>query len=223
MQFVARCSPLASHICLVVLTALAVCTSAGAQVIDQSNIPATSAGGQGFNTSAASNLPIGQQFTPTLDNVSFVDLLLGDAGTDIGPGADFEVHIRSGAISGPILGTSQDTHVPDNFNLGGSSLLLTRLDFASPVSLTAGITYVLEVVQTGAIVPGNFNYLWYGDANGQGKYPGGAAIINGSVRANNDFWFDEGGVRATAVPEPGALGLLSAMLLGGAFHLRRRR
>jgi hypothetical protein len=66
--------------------------------VDQSYVPTT---GQGFNSSFAGNLPIGQTFTPTLNSLSFVDLYIGDAGSDIGPGASFEVKIHSGSIGGP--------------------------------------------------------------------------------------------------------------------------
>src|SRR5438270_646527 len=80
-------------------------------IVDQSYIPVT---GQGYNISSSGNLPMGQEFTPTLATLNFVDLFIGDAGSDVGPGANFQVTIHSGSIGGPVLGTSNVSFVPDN-------------------------------------------------------------------------------------------------------------
>jgi hypothetical protein len=69
-------------------------------------------------SSASENLPIGQEITPTFNSLNFVDLYIGDAGGDIGPGANLRVVIHSGSITGPVLGTSNTVFVPDNTNLG---------------------------------------------------------------------------------------------------------
>jgi hypothetical protein len=69
-------------------------------------------------SSASENLRIAQEFTPTFNSLNFVDLYIGDAGGDIGPGASFKVVIHSGSITGTVLGTSNTAFVPDNTKLG---------------------------------------------------------------------------------------------------------
>src|SRR5439155_4926684 len=53
---------------------------------DQSNTPAPY---QTYSTSYSGNLPMGQEFKPTLSSLSFVDLFIEDHGSDSGPGANF--------------------------------------------------------------------------------------------------------------------------------------
>src|SRR5688572_11615679 len=67
--------------------------------IDQSN---TATPWTNYNISASSNRPIGQEFVPTSTGLNYVDLRVADAGSDIGPGASFQVRIRSGSITGTI-------------------------------------------------------------------------------------------------------------------------
>src|SRR5262245_6376913 len=110
---------------------------------DQSNTPAP---WQMYNISYSGHIPIGQEFRPNLSGLNFVDLFIEDAGSDIGPGANFQVRIRSGSITGPILGTSAVTFVPDGTNTGGGSTY-TRFNFSSMVPLTPGATHVIEITQ----------------------------------------------------------------------------
>ena len=53
-------------------------------------------------------------------SLSFVDLFIEDHGSDSGPGANFTVRIRSGTISGTVLGYTS-AFVADNTNLGGGT------------------------------------------------------------------------------------------------------
>ncbi len=186
--------------------------SARADFIDQSNTANVT---QFYNTNSSTNLPIGQEFTPTLGSLDFVDLHVDDAGSDIGPGADFFVNIRMGTIGGTIVGTSDTIHVPDGTNTGGG-ITITRLLFSTPVSLTPGSLYVLQVVQTGSIGGSNGNFGIAG--NFGNTYTHGDAIIGGSGSPNFDFYFREG-----TVPEPGSLVLLSIGGLGFLALARRRR
>src|SRR5438874_901476 len=51
-------------------------------------------------------LTMGQSFTPTLDSVGFVRLFINNAYPSDTTNGVFYVILRSGSISGPILGTS---------------------------------------------------------------------------------------------------------------------
>jgi hypothetical protein len=125
-------------------------------VIDQSS---TGPLGQGYNTSSSINLPLGQEFKPTLSSLDFVDLVLGDADTGIGSGASFQVKIHAGTITGTVLGISNTVTLPDGFNLAGGNEIYTHFTFAAPVALTPGATEVIEIVQLPPIGAGNDNFL----------------------------------------------------------------
>jgi hypothetical protein len=201
----------------------AVAQSSFGDTIDQSYIPIT---GEGFNTSASSNLPIGQEFTPTLNSLSFVNLYIGDAGSDIGPGASFEVIIHSGSITGTVLGTSDTVFIPDNTNLGVglyADFIVTKFTFAAPVSLVPNSLDVIEFVQLPPIVTGNDNFIAYGGPLPGSTYPGGQGVVNGAPETGYDFAFSEG-VLGSAVPEPSTfvLGVIGAAGVVGGL-LRRKR
>jgi hypothetical protein len=191
-------------------------------MIDQSSVGTLS---QGFNTSFSGNLALGQEFRPAFSTLDFVDLVLGDAGSDIGPGASFEVKIHAGTITGVVLGTSDVVRLPDNFNFAGSSETYTDFTSASPVTLTPGATAVIEIVQLPPITAGNFNFLMYGSSlSGPDRYPAGQAIIGGAAgQPLFDFNFREG-ITVTSVPEPASLTLLGLGALGmiGASWRRRQ-
>src|SRR4029077_2694294 len=88
---------------------------------------------QNYNTSYSGNLPLGQEFKPSLSSLSFVDLVIADAGSDIGPGANFLVKIHAGTITGAVLGTSATVFVADNTNITGTSNY-THFTFSSPIA-----------------------------------------------------------------------------------------
>jgi hypothetical protein len=60
-------------------------------ILDQVNIPASFNFGQVYSTSSSFATPLGQEFVPTLNALNFIDLYVDDAGSSIGPGADFLV------------------------------------------------------------------------------------------------------------------------------------
>jgi hypothetical protein len=211
----------------VAAAALLVVSVAGptrAETIDQEYLPVT---GQGYNTGVSSNLPIGQEFTPTLDALDFVDLFIGDAGSDAGPGASFEVNIRGGSIGGTILGTSNVAFVADGTNTGVglyADFVVTRFTFDAPVALTPGLVAVIEVVQLGPIMPSNGNFIVYGGPLSGSTYAGGRAIIDGAAVSGFDFAFREG-INAAVIPEPSTLALCGPVVLMGLAGWRsiRRR
>ena len=182
--------------------------------IDQSNLVAPS---QNCNTSSSSNLPIGQEFTPSLAGLDFVDLRVVDFGSDTGPGTDFHLQIRQGSILGTVVGTSETVFVPDNTNLGGGDII-TRFLFPSVVALTPGSLYVIDVLQQ-APSSGTGNFGITAGALG-GTYAGGSALVGGSA-INRDFIFAEG-LTTAAVPEPAAAAMLGLGLLGVAAVSARR-
>jgi hypothetical protein len=150
----------------------------------------------GFFLSAT---PFGQSFTPTLDSLGFVDLQLSS-----GVSTTIDVNIRSGSITGLLLGTSMPV------TLQGSSSGVFDFLFSNPVTLTPGTQYFFEPVVVG---PGD------AQANTTSiQYPGGDLIANGAPVTAGDLWFREGVV--TAVPEPASATLL---VVAGVLFWKRRK
>ena len=85
--------------------------------------------------------PIGESFTPTFTSLNFVNLQT-ETGTGSTAPFTLALNIRSGSISGTILGTSQLTTVtPPPFGA-----VPTPFAFSSSVALVPGDLYVMEVV-----------------------------------------------------------------------------
>ncbi len=167
----------------------------GTFAVDQQSTNAIDAG------AFLSQTPMGQSFTPGLDSIGFVQFFLADGTT----ASTVAVNIRSGSITGSLLGTTTPTTLTPSTNAYFDFL------FSSPISLTPGTKYYLEPVVVGG-----------GNAEAFGtfvQYTGGDAIISGTTFTDRDFLFREGII----VPEPASVSLL----LGGGgllcWHLRRRR
>jgi hypothetical protein len=145
--------------------------------------------------------PLGQSFTPTLTSLNVVDLLTSEGSATV------EIDIRSGSILGPIVGTSAPTAIP--FSLTSS---VSAFNFSELVTLIPGDLYVIEPVSLSGDV-----LIASSDTN---NYPGGTQILGGVAQPDNDLWFQEG----IETPEPGALPLLGAGLLGllGIAFLQKR-
>lgn len=94
-----------------------------------------------------------------------------------GFGDTITMNIHSGTIGGPVVATktlpipAMDFPIMMRFNLG------------SPISVTTGSTYVIELQQSPRSV------RWYIVTPG-GGYPGGTAITDGIADANGDYLFD---------------------------------
>jgi hypothetical protein len=176
-------------------------------VIDQSNTAAIS-----FGLSIRLNAPVGQEFTPTLTSLNFIDLITGD--TSGSAGATLRVNIRLGSLAGAIVGTSGDVVLPNLFGqaFGGA---ITSFTFGTPVTLTPGSLYVIQPV----VVSGD-NWFLYGDGN---TYSGGRLIVSGIPNANADFNFVEGVRTPSGVPEPTTMLLLGTGLVGITVKVRKWR
>ena len=129
---------------------------------------------------------VGQSFTPTFYSLDVVELQLNTQ--SIFGGAAF-VQIHAETITGPILGVSLLVSIPS------SSIQLRHFDFAIPVPLVPGSTYVIEVVATS----GTCGVFTTGE--GFNTYPGGTAFFMGEEQPNEDLWFREGSASALPVAE----------------------
>jgi hypothetical protein len=148
--------------------------------------------------------PPGQSFTPALSALNFIRLNFDDGRTFDGFGATVYVNLRSGSITGTILGTSTPVAMRPTF--AG----VTNFLFATSIALTPGTTYFMEVVQLDG---GPWNI-----AVGPYNYPGGIAFNGGTPTPGADLWFREG---IYVVPEPASASLL-VLSLAALVGLRPR-
>lgn len=148
-----------------------------------------------------SNQPMGQPFTPT---TSSMDAAAFNLATFTSFGQEMDVNVRSGSITGPILGTSS----PDTLSYDG----VYYFTFSSPIALTPGTQYYLQPVE----ISGSGVEAYFCDAHPSLT---GQAIINGVTYPYANFWFEEG---VQVAPEPSLAVLL---LIGGgiAYWHRKRR
>ncbi len=183
-------------LCLSVLTLVSAAQLVFAQgtvIFDQQSSDETRVleGGIGFGHGV-------QSFTPTLDSIAFVRLVVFNDFTSI-----YLVNVRRDSPAGPILGTSDNLMVPKT-----SSQTPITLVFSTPVDLTPGTTYYLEpVALLGGGLLNQSGYL----------YPGGTLFVDGVPSGSGfDMWFREG----IMVPEPGPVALV---FLGMAVWLLKPR
>lgn len=156
-------------------------------VIDQSNDAVLTSYGfviPGFGQ-------VGQSFVPMSSSLDVVELQMNSQDTAMGGTAFVQIH--SGTITGAILGVSQSASIPPYST--ASSIVLAHFDFAAPVSLTPGSTYVMEVVATS----GTLGVFTSGE--GTNTYPYGTAFFMGAPRPGDDLWFREGSLMVLPVAE----------------------
>lgn len=190
---------------LVILIALTWNVKAQGFIYDQqSSTTAANAGGGGILQGAS---PTGQSFTPTLTGLDFVQMAFYDNTVGNGLGASLLVNVRSGGITGTVLGTSEPIYMPDGFGRSTLNSEVATFLFMTSVGLQPGTVYYLEpVVQSGD--------LW-GVSVWEYNYSGGDAFYQGTPSPAADFWFREG-----AIPEPSAFAII---LLGAGVTAWMRR
>lgn len=124
--------------------------------------------------------PTGQEFTPSNPTLLGVDINVAPANPGFGDDT-LTVNIRKGTITAPILATTSQV-------VAASFSGLAHFDLPAPLSVTPGDVYVLEV-QASKLTHGWFHGNVCPDGLCVSVYPGGAAIIFGSVVSITDFSF----------------------------------
>ena len=84
--------------------------------------------------------PCGQSFTPTLSRVDFIRLISDDGNPNDGRGATVYLTLRSGAIDGPIIGTTASVTMANGFS-GVSTFI-----FPIAVPMVPNTTYFFNPV-----------------------------------------------------------------------------
>jgi hypothetical protein len=195
-----------SRLFLLFVCGMTVGAHAQGLLIDQSLQPPPIIPGESYHydASGATLMPeTGQEFTPSLSGLDFVDVnLLPQSVTNTGT---FEVAIHQGEITAPVLGLSGQV-----IRSGGTAGNNTHFTFPSTISLTQGDTYVLEVLQ----IAGNSGWAVEvpvsAVVNGQTvdmNYAGGRLIYGGVPQATEDMIFQEGII----VPATSAILTISAL------------
>lgn len=180
--------------------------SAQTFVYDQQSADESRAGTGGVIIQNAQ--PTGQSFRPTLSQVGFVRLELFDANNNNGLGATLYVNLRSGSLTGPIIGSSAPVTLPNGFGSVLSNQFVNFF-FADPVPVQPNATYFFEpVVQSGD--------SWWVDGAIL-SYSRGSGYTFGSDTTVWDYWFREGVV----VPEP-SIPALAVVGIAIANLLRRK-
>ncbi|MBZ0287724.1 MAG: hypothetical protein K8I30_08920 [Anaerolineae bacterium] len=130
-------------------------------------------------------IQVGQEFTPTLEGVNFIELYMQDAEcmTSPPPHGDSPmqvqllIHFRT--INGPVIGRSVIASLAPCFDD------IARFQFPYIVRLIPRWRYVIELVYKGgrqALATGSTTDV----------YPGGTHISNGERILSSDLWFGEG-------------------------------
>jgi hypothetical protein len=157
-------------------------TDLGIGVVDQSHL--VTAASQGFNYLGLKSYLSGQEFTPTAPVLTGVDVHL--ATVTRGGDDTITVNIRKGNIENPVLATASQS-VPEGFDG------LKHFDFPSPLIVTPGDTYILQVQATKP------THAWSGTSaatrlglrlfQSEVFYPGGRAIVFGRLAEDSDMLF----------------------------------
>jgi hypothetical protein len=149
---------------------------------------------------------LGQSFTPSLTAISFCAFNVYDGDFSHNAGGTIYVNLRSNSISGSILSSTAPVILPNSF------FGITNFFFASPITITPGALYVLEVM----VLAGS-DYLSSNVSDA--SYTRGSAISQGVPALGANLWFQEGII---VVPEPSPV-VLAALGGSGFFYFRKRK
>ena len=183
---------------------------------DQSLQPPPYISGESYHYDAALATLLsgtGQEFTPTLQGLDFVDVSLSNPAAAAGT---FEIAIHQGTIVGPVLGLSDPVVWSDTVSQSGDQFV-----FSSTVPLVAGDLYVLEIIQLAGDQGWTIEIPGSAVVNGKTidmNYPGGRLIYGGVPQDNLDMIFREG---VFAVPEPNVNLLYLLGVLAIVFGIER--
>ena len=207
----------AAAVMAAVAFALASAPSAQAHgVVDQSSPTFTPA----KNGAEAVAIPRFEPFTPTVNNLTGVSLVLHAINQTPCPG-DITVSIRSGSTGGPVLGQVK----LNNFTPGKlPNATIHHFDFASPITLIPGNLYFIEAsaisfcvgwAKTELIGPNSFQ-TFFEPAVGGDLRP----IDTGGLPLET---LDSSGTNAGAIAGVAAAIAAAAITLSGAAWYSRRR
>jgi hypothetical protein len=128
----------------------------------------------------SAHMPIGQSFKPTSPLFTRFSVYLENTAAAT---RTIQMNLRSGSIGGTILGTK-------SFTLAALAAAgWADVDMASPIAVTIGSTYVIQLIDSVGGV------RWY--FNSGSVYADGTAITDGSSSASNDYLFKTFGASDT--------------------------
>ncbi len=180
------------------------------QIVDQTFTPLAPFCGCNFYETIdaeGGDLLLGQEFTPCLSSLDFVDLYVYNDRPGLTTAwFPLFVEIHSDTIDGPLLGTSSTLfygpHAP-----GG----LAHLTFPTPITLSPRDRYVIRPFANGGVMTSD--RLLIGVVQPAfGTYTGGRFLyaLFGGPQENRDMWFREGitvqpGPALQVIPSPTAM------------------
>ena len=199
---------------IVGLSAIGASRADAAFVVDQQQTTTNSGGG----AVAPSWTSFGQSFTPSLSSIQWAQFSLENQSSPFTP-ISLSLSVLNGVsgtngLGGAVLATSPAVSLTST-----AAFAPTLFQLSSPLALTPGNSYVLEV----NILTQNQGLGWQQTSND--TYPGGQMLqspYSTSILSGQDYLFSEGVIGS--VPEPSsALALVIAGGMAGLCHRRRRR
>jgi hypothetical protein len=157
-------------------------TVAASGVVDQENDQEATAS----YSCGSSGASLWQSFVPGTADLAALALRLRAGGAFPDTGATIDVDVRSGDVTGPVLGSAKT--MVEGPQVPGANLRV-RFDFPVPIALTPGGNYVIEYHSpTPAGTPAGMVVSWFGRFDD--PYPSGRAFgCDGAPIAERDYNF----------------------------------